>query len=144
VPETPSLPDLNVLVAAHIEAHPHHAVAWSWLTSIPAFATCSITETGLIRLMSLPGMLPDFTPNDGLTVLRRLRALPSHTFWADDSTLAAPLIDATRLIGHKRITDFHLLNLAASRGSVLVTLDAKITRSLARTDRKYVVTLTDH
>ena len=78
-----------------------------------------------------------------IAALSRVRGRRAHVFWPDETSLANPLIDTSRMTGHKQITDFHLLNLAAHHGGVLCTLDAKIERALAPADRRLVFTLLD-
>ena len=46
--------------------------------------------------------------------------------------------DTSAIIGYRQIPDFHLLNLAVSRGARLVTLDGKIAAAVKPRDRKYV------
>ncbi|NOV97593.1 TA system VapC family ribonuclease toxin [Isoptericola halotolerans] len=135
------LPDVNVLFAAHVTAHVDHATALGWLRGVLAFATCATTEQGLVRLLSNPAANPGASTADALAALRRVRARRQHEFWRDDTSLADPVVDLARMVGHRRVTDFHLLNLAADRRGVLVTLDAKIERALAPSDRRHVLTL---
>jgi hypothetical protein len=48
------LPDLNVLVALTWPNHVHHAQARTWFLGVnrAGWATCPITEAGLIRVSS--------------------------------------------------------------------------------------------
>jgi predicted nucleic acid-binding protein len=53
-----------------------------------------------------------------------MRRLPAHAFWSDDVSPADA--DATpfgRLVGHRQVTDAHLLTLAVRRGGRLATFD---------------------
>lgn len=136
-----ALPDVNVLVAAHIADHVDHELALGWLRRVPAFATCATTEQGLVRILSNPVANPGATCADAIAALGRLRRRSGHVQWADHTSLAEPIVDASRIRGHRHVTDFHLLNLAAHYGGVLMTLDAKIERSLAAGDRRHVRTL---
>lgn len=67
-----------------------------------------------------------------------LHDLPGFLFLADPTSLAHTRIDLTALIGTKQVTDFHLVNLAASSDAVLATFDRRIAEALAPEDRKYV------
>jgi hypothetical protein len=59
-----------------------------------------------------------------MLVLRRLRALPRHTFWTDDVALSdSPHVDGARLVGHRQVTDAHLVALALRHGGRLATFD---------------------
>lgn len=135
------LPDVNVLVAAHIASSEHHGVTSRWLGSHPLFATCSLTETGMVRVLANPVVNPTGTLALALAALSRLRMEPGAIFWPDDSTLATAFVDTTKMTGPKQVPDFHLLNLAASRGAVMVTTDARIEAAVAASDRKHLLTL---
>ena len=74
-------------------------------------------------------------------MLGAIRDTPGHTFLSDDSTLAQPAIDLTRVATHAQITDAHLVNLAATTQSVLATMDAGIHSMLAPADRRHVLVL---
>lgn len=69
-----------------------------------------------------------------LGVLHSLRSLPEHRFIPDDSSLAAAKISLMALAGSKQVTDLHLVNLAATRGAVLVSFDAGIAQALTAED----------
>jgi uncharacterized protein len=57
----------------------------------------------------------------------------------DEASLAQPSIDLSALVGHRQVTDLHLVNLAATAGAVLATFDARLPASLAPGDRRHVV-----
>lgn len=136
------LPDVNILVAAHLDTSPFHGLARSWLSQVRQFATTPMTEAGMLRVLTAPQPMPAVPVGEALRALERLRERTAHQFWPDDSSLASPAIDLRSLLGHKQITDYHLVNLAAQHGGVLATLDGKIERSLTRGDRRHVFTLT--
>ena len=69
------------------------------------------------------------------------RTDPRWRWLPDDSTLADPVIDLSVLVGHRQVTDLHLVNLAASAGLRLVTFDAGIAAALAKADRRHVLVL---
>ena len=142
MPDPVYLPDANVLVAAHLDASPFHELARAWLHRVPQFATTSITETGMLRVLMAPQPMPSVSLDDALLALQRLRGRAAHRFWPDGASLGSPVIDLRGLLGHKQITDYHLVNLAASHDGVLATLDAKIERSLSPRARRHVLTLT--
>jgi uncharacterized protein len=136
------LPDVNVLVAAHVDTSPFHAAARSWLHQVSQFVTTPVTEAGMLRVLMAPQPMPAVSADDVLRALERLRARSAHRFWPDGASLASPVIDLRGLLGHKQITDYHLVNLCAHHGGVLATLDARIERSLMPGDRRHVLTLT--
>lgn len=56
----------------------------------------------------------------------------------DSSSLAQPTIVTARLAGPKQVTDFHLVNLAASNEVALATFDGSLARALHHDDRRHV------
>ena len=133
------LPDVNVLFALHQVGHSLHEMASLWLDRTHLFATCPMTEAGLVRLMLSPEATGE--PIAGADVLTRLRVLRAHhkaTFWADDASLAQSPTVTRVLQGRKQVTDLHLLALAASRNGRLVTFDTKIAAPLSRAERRHL------
>ena len=122
--------DVNVLVALADPAHVQHDTAHAWFGAegARAFATCPLTENGLLRIVghprypSSPG-----TPAAVAPTLAALRRLPGHQFWPDDiSLMDARRIDLQRLLGHGQVTDSYLLALACAHGGQLATLDRRL------------------
>jgi predicted nucleic acid-binding protein len=70
-----------------------------------------------------------------------IRAEARAEFLADDSSLGAANVDMTGLAGHKQVTDWHLLNMAARHDGLLVTFDRKIARAALPGDAARVMTL---
>jgi len=137
------LPDVNVLIAAHVKSHRRHQVAHNWLTRTPEFATCSITESGFVRLL----MNPAINANPHLDMVRealhRLRRQPGWRYWPDVASFDTPAFSLTGIRGYRQVTDFHLVNLAASYGGRVVTLDGRIRSALSKQDQRYVSTLSE-
>ncbi|MDO4901613.1 hypothetical protein [Actinomyces sp.] len=73
-----------------------------------------------------------------LSGLRTFCTVKWHEFIEDLASLAEPLIQLERMVGHRWVTDFHLVDLAARSGAVLATLDARIPMALAKEDRRFV------
>jgi uncharacterized protein len=122
--------DVNVLIALVDSAHVQHEEAHAWFgnSGQHGFATCPLTENGLLRILSHP-KYPNSpgSPGTVLASLAAIRALPGHHFWGDDISLAdAQRIDATRLLGHGQVTDTYLLALAKAHGGQLASLDRKL------------------
>lgn len=121
---------MNVLVALAWPNHIHHARALDWFRGIRdgGWATCPVTETGFVRVSSNTRVIPDArTPRDAMALLREIRRLPGHRFWADDVSPADPAAEAfTRVVGYRQVTDAHLLTLAFRNGGRLATFDASI------------------
>ena len=131
--------DVNVLIALTNPAHIHHTAAHRWFPAVDSWATTPLTQSAFIRLMLNPAVAGDTLGTaEVLGVLARLTALTGHTLWADDTSLLRPEINLAGLVGHKQVTAFHLLNLAAKREGVLATFDRAILRALVTTDHHLV------
>lgn len=123
--------DVNILVARFWETHVFHKKVRAWMASHEheGWATCPITQAGLVRTISNPGLSQNAPrPAEAIHWLAEsLRLDPNHHFWADD----LPLYDACaeslpRLNGFKQLTDAYLLGLAIHRKGRLVTLDRRM------------------
>lgn len=124
-----ALLDVNVLIALLDADHLHHRAAIGWLErNVSAgWASCPITQTGCIRIMSQP-RYPNPLPA-GLVAerLAEAAARPFHAFWPDDLSLVAPgHFDWNRVLGSRQVTDVYLLALAVSKGGRFVTFDRAV------------------
>lgn len=140
-PERGYLLDINVLIALSWPQHVHHdrAHAWFFAEAPGGWATSPLTESGFIRISSNTALIPWAVPvADAVAAIGAMRASPGHRFLADDSSLADPAIDTSRMVTPRQVTDLHLVNLAARTGTVLATLDAAIPTYLAASDREHV------
>lgn len=125
-----ALLDVNVLVALFDGDHVHHELAHDWFADNRAsgWATCPLTENGLIRVVANPrygavlSSLPDLVER-----LRRFRGSGHHDFWTDTVSLADETLFAPGYVrGHGQVTDIYLLGLALKQGGRLVTFDRTI------------------
>jgi len=131
--------DVNILLALSNRRHVLHQRAHQWFAGITSWATTPLTEAAYVRLMLNPrAMSMEVAPSTALASLTMLRQLPGHIFIEDATSLAQPVIVLIGLIGHKQVTDAHLVNLAASHGAVLATLDTAIEAMLMPDDRHWV------
>jgi len=136
---TTRLLDVNVLLALTNPSHVHNKRSQQWFKGVDSWATTPITQTGFIRLMLNPAVAGQAIPAPAvLLVLQQLLKLDGHVFWDDPSSLAAPRIDTTGLVGHRQVTDFHLVNLAAINNGVLATFDRALPKALTPPDRQHV------
>jgi uncharacterized protein len=126
----PALLDVNVLVALFDPDHVHHELAHDWFADHRAYgwASCPMTQNGLIRVLSNPRY---GSPAGGLRAVRdavtRLLSNKDHQFWPDDISISDDaLFDVTGMVGHRQITDVYLLGLAKRRKGHLVTFDRSI------------------
>lgn len=122
--------DVNVLIALVDPAHIQHEEAHRWFgqTGRNAFATCPITENGLLRIVGHPKYPQSPGPPSAVVgALAALRAMPGHAFWPDSiSLMDSSLVDARLLSHHARVTDSYLLALARAHQGRLATLDRKL------------------
>jgi toxin-antitoxin system PIN domain toxin len=125
-----ALLDVNVLVALFDADHVHHDLAHDWFADnrSEGWATCAVTENGLIRILANPRY---GSPVAGIPLmverLRKFRASGGHQFWSDDVSLADTSIFAPAPIkGHRQITDVYLLGLAVKKRGRLATFDRTI------------------
>jgi toxin-antitoxin system PIN domain toxin len=125
-----ALLDLNILLALLWPAHEHHEAAhrWSEARRNRRWATCAITELGLIRLITNPSISRDaLSPADALVLLSSNLAHEHHEFWIEDLSVAEALDAVPRkLQGNKQVTDAYLLALANHHHGVLATFDRAI------------------
>ena len=122
--------DVNVLIALVDPAHIQHDAVHRWFGRVgsQAFATCPITENGLLRIVGHPKYPnspgPPSTVNSALSAIR---ALAGHMFWPDSISLVdSRFADASLLSSHARVTDSYLLALARANKGQLATLDHKL------------------
>jgi toxin-antitoxin system PIN domain toxin len=125
-----ALLDVNVLVALFDPNHVHHEAAHEWFGAHRrlGWATCPLTENGLMRVLSSPAY-PGATERP-VQILERLQAFCAsgrHVFWTD----AVSFRDAEpfRLdlgFSHRKITDAYLLGLAKRNAGRLATFDRNI------------------
>lgn len=127
---TTYLLDVNVLIALVDTAHVQHDAAHDWFAreGHTSWATCPMTENGLLRIVGNP-RYPNSpgTPAAVAPILATLRALPGHVFWpVDVSLMDVGLVDAQRLLAHGQVTDSCLLALACARQGQLASFDRRL------------------
>lgn len=122
-----ALLDVNVLVALFDADHVHHELAHDWFADERhhGWATCPITEIGLVRVLSNPAYSPVAErPGQILERLATFCASGHHSFWPDIISLLEPTAVRTPLAAtHRQLTDVYLLALAVQRESRLATFD---------------------
>jgi uncharacterized protein len=122
--------DVNVLIALIDEGHVHHSAAHRWFQNEGRlnFATCPITENGVLRIAGNPNYSGSpGSPVALMPAVSSLRAMPGHHFWSDDlSLLSSDLVSRDRVLSHRQITDTYLLALAVNKSGRLATLDRRL------------------
>jgi toxin-antitoxin system PIN domain toxin len=124
-----ALLDVNVLIALLDLSHQSHPTARRWLSGEIAagWASCPLTQNGVIRIFSQPAYPNQVSASEAATLLRAATETPQHEFWTDPVSLLDPQrFDPTRIHGPRQVTDSYLLGLAVARGKRLVTLDRRI------------------
>lgn len=131
--------DVNVLIALIDPTHVAHEAAHRWFqgTNGEAWATCPLTENGVIRIVGHP-KYPNSagSPAAVAPIVAGLRALPGHVFWGDElSLVASDLVDPALIMTPGQVTDTYLLALAVSKGGYLVTFDRRLSTKAVRGGR---------
>jgi toxin-antitoxin system PIN domain toxin len=128
--------DVNVLVALIDPGHVAHNAAHIWFerSGHENWATCPLTENGVIRIVGHP-RYPN-TPGSPAVVaeiVTTMRNLPGHTFWSDDfSLVGSDDVDPTRILTSAQVTDTYLLALARLKQGQLATFDRKLSVAALR------------
>ncbi len=127
---TTFLLDVNVLIALIDPAHVQHDQAHDWFSRAgrKSFATCPITENGLLRIVGHPKYPNSPGPPSAVAQsLTAIRALAGHEFWADKISIAEDeYVNAALLTSHSRVTDSYLLALARAHGGRLASMDRRL------------------
>ncbi|OYW53490.1 MAG: VapC toxin family PIN domain ribonuclease [Hyphomicrobium sp. 32-62-53] len=121
--------DVNFLLALLDQEHIFHARARSWWSAERqhGWASCPLSQNGFVRIISQRSYSRPRSSADAISMLARAVARPDHTFWPDSiSVLDGSLIDHSRVLGPRQLTDIYLLALAVHRGGRLVTIDRSI------------------
>jgi len=124
------LRDVNVLIALVDPQHIAHEAVRHWFKAEGRadWATCPLTENGLVRIISQPGYA-NFLGSvaEALSLLGTLKRLGNHSFWPDSISLVdAALIRPAKLATFGRVTDTYLLALAVANNGRLATLDRRL------------------
>jgi toxin-antitoxin system PIN domain toxin len=122
--------DINILIALLDPDHPFHYLAHKWwgMEGQP-WASCPITENGLIRIMASAA----YSKNTQLSVADVSEMLSvfvtntDHVFWPDDLSFRdQKKFEHTSILSSKHLTDLYLLAIATKNQGTLVTFDQNI------------------
>jgi toxin-antitoxin system PIN domain toxin len=121
--------DTNILIALAWRSHQHHRRAADWLVNVQSFATCPITQGGLIRISTHREFPLAVTMDYAFAALDSILGDPRHTFWPDEISFGDPTLrQQVRTQGD--VTDFYLAALARHRGGNLATFDQRLFKKL--------------
>ena len=111
--------DVNVLLAAIWDNHPHHARAFAWLSG-KSILLCPLSELGFLRISSNKQAIN--APMDKARVLLEKFSAERKAEWIPDD-LAALRSQPKK---SEEVTDLYLADLAAKHGAKLATFDQSI------------------
>ncbi|PWE56562.1 VapC toxin family PIN domain ribonuclease [Metarhizobium album] len=122
--------DVNVLIALIDPHHVHHDIAHNWFTAKAnkSWATCAITENGVIRILANP-RYPNWPGSPVVVVdhLKDLQKAPGHRFWSESvSLLDDNVVRIDQIRSSHQVTDCYLLSLAVHNHGLLATFDRRI------------------
>ena len=128
--------DVNVLIRLIDPTHIGHEAAHRWFaaTGAASWATCPLTENGVLRIVSHP-QYPNSagSPAAVAPILARLRTLPGHEFWNDEFSLMNwDVVDPARIATSRQVTDTYLLALAIANQGQLATFDRRLSLAAVR------------
>lgn len=126
-----ALLDINVLIALLDPDHVFHGRAHDWWKghSRDGWASCPLTENGVVRIMSNPAYsrAARFRPGELIGHLELFVGQSDHEFWPDDLSLRdESAFVRDRLHTSRAITDVYLLALAVKNKGTLATFDQTI------------------
>ncbi len=137
--------DVNVFLALVWPRHADHAAAHAWFgkSGHQGWASNSLTQLGLLRLLTNPAVTQGaVSAATALELLAQATRHPGHEFWPLDRELPPGLrASAPRVLGHRQWADTLLLCHAAEHGGTLVTFDAGIRELAHRELRKHLLVL---
>lgn len=122
--------DTNLLIALCDADHEHHALSRKWFRAEAqqGWATCPLTENGLLRIMGhacYPG--GPGSPYAVRPLLQQLRSHPGHYFFPDAISFSDDYLFANlEQLAPKELTDIYLLALAVHNKARLASLDKGI------------------
>ncbi|MEI6656076.1 MAG: TA system VapC family ribonuclease toxin [Verrucomicrobiota bacterium] len=122
--------DVNVLIALMDPDHVFHtrAHAW-WAESARPWASCPLTENGLLRIMASAhySTQANFTLADLAARFSVFTRDTNHVFWPDSLSLRDRRhFNHTSILSSKHLTDLYLLALAVENKGRFVTFDRRI------------------
>lgn len=129
--------DINVLIALMDPDHAFHQRAHAWWAAQPrAWASCPLTENGLLRIMAASGYSNNarFTIQDIGQRLAHFANTTDHAFWPDSLTLRDTRhFRFAAMLSSRHLTDLYLLALAVDNQGCLITFDTHIPLSAVPT-----------
>jgi len=140
-----TLLDINVLIALLDPDHVFHDRAHVWWRgqAKSGWASCPLTENGVVRIMSNPAysQVVKFRPGELVERLDLFVSQSNHEFWPDDLSLRdETALVRDRLHSSRALTDVYLLALAVKHQGSLATFDQAVPVSAVRGTTKASLT----
>ena len=132
-----SLLDINVVIALLDPDHIFQERAHKWWSANGdrGWASCPLTENGVVRIMTSPGYSQKirFTAAEVVLKVTEFIDKTDHQFWPDAiSMLDNSRFDYGRIHGPRQLTDLYLLALATKHNGRLLTFDQGISLSTVK------------
>ena len=130
-----ALLDINVLLALLDRDHIQHELARRWFEQEVRYgwASCAITQTGCLRILSQSSYPSPVSPSRARQLLSSATSTAFHEYWNSKiSILDETLFDQSRIHGPRQITDAYLLGLATHHRGRLVTFDQSVALSAVK------------
>ena len=126
--------DVNVIIALLDPDHAFHERAHDWWANNDrhGWASCPLTENGVVRIMSNPNYShkTKYHPSDLINRLAAFAKNSDYEFWPDNLSLRdGKKFAAERIHSSRQLTDLYLLALAVENNGRLVTFDHSIPTS---------------
>jgi toxin-antitoxin system PIN domain toxin len=139
------LADVNVLLALLWPRHVHHEAAQAWFAAQGhrSWATNSIVQLGVLRLLTNPSVTRGaVNASTAIETVAEATRHPNHEFWPLDRPVGAMLTGAANSVtGYRQWTDLLLLRQAAERKGKLVTFDDALTALADKESRAHLLVL---
>lgn len=126
-----ALLDVNVLVALFDPDHACHERAHQWFDAnqVHGWASCPLTEDGVLRVLGHPRYSPQLhrAPGEIVADLRSACEGSNHRFWAADLGLWDEcFLWSGQIHSARQVAGVYLLGLAVKNGGCLATFDTDI------------------
>jgi predicted nucleic acid-binding protein len=119
--------DTGILFASAYQAHIHHMTVSAWLATADNYATCGMTQIGLVRLLlaDAPMHGSPLTVHEAHEVLDSVVLDERHTF-IPCPAVSSRFVGQTK--GHRAAVDDYLVQAAAVSNCRLATRDRALSR----------------
>lgn len=125
-----SLLDVSVLIAMFDADHVFHDAAMDWWAknAHDGWASCPLTENGVVRIMSNRQYRKDvrYSTTEIIESLVEFSSMNDHEFWPDSLSICDGSIFANTMLTSRNLTDIYLIGLAVEHGGKMASFDRNI------------------